>query len=215
MANDLRAEIRFKNARLWSELHEQFGGFAETKRVYTNHGPIMRVASEVLGVTKAMLGDLLNLKVSPIYKDGSRKPIAENIATKLGVEFDELFPATLYALRLPRVLVREFESPQLLSIQEARRELRMLPAPGPTEDEQLSEIDQRTIVAEALSSLSPRQEKILRLRFGLNDGERECSLSEIGVTFAVGKERVRQIEAKGLSVLRKNKQLKAVHDGKG
>jgi RNA polymerase primary sigma factor len=55
--------------------------------------------------------------------------------------------------------------------------------------------------AEALKSLSPREEKILRLRFGLEDGS-EHTLEEVGQNFDVTRERIRQIEAKALRKLR-------------
>ncbi len=54
---------------------------------------------------------------------------------------------------------------------------------------------------EALKSLSPREEKIIRLRFGLDDGS-EHTLEEVGQTFSVTRERIRQIEAKALRKLR-------------
>ena len=52
-----------------------------------------------------------------------------------------------------------------------------------------------------LSTLKPREEQILRLRFGL-DGERVETLETIGKTFNVSKERIRQIEKKALGKLR-------------
>jgi RNA polymerase primary sigma factor len=55
--------------------------------------------------------------------------------------------------------------------------------------------------AEVLKTLSPREEKIIRLRFGLEDGA-EHTLEEVGQNFAVTRERIRQIEAKALRKLR-------------
>jgi RNA polymerase primary sigma factor len=55
--------------------------------------------------------------------------------------------------------------------------------------------------AQVLKSLSPREEKIIRLRFGLEDGS-EHTLEEVGQNFAVTRERIRQIEAKALRKLR-------------
>ncbi|MCE5244046.1 MAG: RNA polymerase sigma factor RpoD, partial [Desulfobacteraceae bacterium] len=54
---------------------------------------------------------------------------------------------------------------------------------------------------ELLSSLQPREEKILRLRFGL-DGQPAETLEKIGQSFKVSKERIRQIEKKALRKLR-------------
>jgi RNA polymerase primary sigma factor len=65
-----------------------------------------------------------------------------------------------------------------------------------------AEIDAlRSCLADVLSELTPREERILRLRFGIG-GASEHTLAEIGETFGVTRERIRQIEAKALDKLR-------------
>ncbi len=59
----------------------------------------------------------------------------------------------------------------------------------------------REHTAEVLKTLSPREEKIVKMRFGLQDGS-EHTLEEVGQHFAVTRERIRQIEAKALRKLR-------------
>ncbi len=59
----------------------------------------------------------------------------------------------------------------------------------------------REQTGEVLKTLSPREEKIVRMRFGLQDGS-EYTLEEVGAHFAVTRERIRQIEAKALRKLR-------------
>ncbi len=59
----------------------------------------------------------------------------------------------------------------------------------------------REQTAEVLKTLSPREEKIIKMRFGLQDGS-EHTLEEVGQFFAVTRERIRQIEAKALRKLR-------------
>jgi RNA polymerase primary sigma factor len=59
----------------------------------------------------------------------------------------------------------------------------------------------REQTAEVLKTLSPREEKIIKMRFGLMDGS-EHTLEEVGQYFAVTRERIRQIEAKALRKLR-------------
>ncbi len=66
-------------------------------------------------------------------------------------------------------------------------------------------------LAEILSTLSEREQKIIRLRFGIGGG-RPHTLEEVGNEFAVTRERIRQIEAKALSKLRKNKDTKKLHE---
>ena len=66
-------------------------------------------------------------------------------------------------------------------------------------------------VREILGSLSDRERKILEMRFGLN-GTKSHTLEEVGLEFAVTRERIRQIEAKALLKLRKHKDSKKLHE---
>ena len=66
-------------------------------------------------------------------------------------------------------------------------------------------------LAEIISTLTEREQKIIRLRFGIGGG-RPHTLEEVGNEFAVTRERIRQIEAKALSKLRKNKETKKLHE---
>ena len=63
----------------------------------------------------------------------------------------------------------------------------------------------------ALKSLTPREEKVIRLRFGLDDG-RPRTLEEVGKEFNVTRERIRQIEAKALRKLRHPSRSKKLRD---
>ena len=69
---------------------------------------------------------------------------------------------------------------------------------GASPSEQVINMNLREQTAEVLKSLSPREEKIIRMRFGLEDGS-EHTLEEVGQNFAVTRERIRQIEAKALA----------------
>lgn len=62
-----------------------------------------------------------------------------------------------------------------------------------------------------LDVLTPREQKILKMRFGLEDG-RTHTLEEVGKEFGVTRERIRQIEAKALTKLRKNRDSKSLRD---
>jgi len=64
---------------------------------------------------------------------------------------------------------------------------------------------------EVLETLTPREEKVLRLRFGLDDG-RQRTLEEVGKEFSVTRERIRQIEAKALRKLRHPSRSKKLKD---
>lgn len=66
-------------------------------------------------------------------------------------------------------------------------------------------------VNSVLALLTPREQKILRMRFGLEDG-RSHTLEEVGQEFGVTRERIRQIEAKALAKLRKHRDSKKLKD---
>ncbi|MDD3678734.1 MAG: RNA polymerase sigma factor RpoD [Patescibacteria group bacterium] len=66
-------------------------------------------------------------------------------------------------------------------------------------------------ISEVLKMLAPREQKILRMRFGLEDG-RSHTLEETGQEFGVTRERIRQIEAKALSKLKKHRDSKKLKD---
>ena len=66
-------------------------------------------------------------------------------------------------------------------------------------------------LAEVMGTLTPREEKVLRLRFGLEDGKAR-TLEEVGKEFSVTRERIRQIEAKALRKLRHPSRSKKLKD---
>jgi RNA polymerase primary sigma factor len=72
---------------------------------------------------------------------------------------------------------------------------------GVSPSEAVINLNLREQTAEVLKTLSPREEKIVKMRFGLQDGS-EHTLEEVGQHFTVTRERIRQIEAKALRKLR-------------
>jgi RNA polymerase primary sigma factor len=71
-------------------------------------------------------------------------------------------------------------------------------------------------VRKVLKTLTPREEKVIKMRFGVGDGS-EHTLEEVGQSFAVTRERIRQIEAKALRKLRhpsRSRKLKAFLEGR-
>jgi RNA polymerase primary sigma factor len=74
----------------------------------------------------------------------------------------------------------------------------------------------RAITDEVLATLTPREEKVIKMRFGLGTTGSEHTLEEVGQHFAVTRERIRQIEAKALRKLRhpsRSRKLKAFLEG--
>jgi len=66
-------------------------------------------------------------------------------------------------------------------------------------------------VDEVLNTLSPREARILRLRFGLDNG-RTYTLEEVGQKFGLTRERIRQIESKALRRLRHPRRARQLKD---
>ena len=70
-------------------------------------------------------------------------------------------------------------------------------------------------VEDSMSILTPREQKILRMRFGLEDAGhagRTHTLEEVGKEFGVTRERIRQIEAKALQKLKKHEEASKLRD---
>jgi len=82
-------------------------------------------------------------------------------------------------------------------------------APAPAEAASFMLLKEQ--LEEVLETLTPREEKVLRLRFGLDDG-RARTLEEVGQHFGVTRERIRQIEAKALRKLRHPSRSKKLKD---
>jgi RNA polymerase primary sigma factor len=82
-------------------------------------------------------------------------------------------------------------------------------APAPAEAASFTLMKEQ--LTDVLDSLTPREEKVLRLRFGLDDG-RQRTLEEVGKEFNVTRERIRQIEAKALRKLRHPSRSKRLKD---
>ena len=82
-------------------------------------------------------------------------------------------------------------------------------APAPAEAASFALMKEQLL--EVLDTLTPREEKVLRLRFGLDDGHQR-TLEEVGREFKVTRERIRQIEAKALRKLRHPSRSKKLRD---
>jgi len=123
-----------------------------------------------------------------------RKPTEEEIATSMEMTIEKLrFIAK--SAQLPISL----ETP--IGKEEDSRLGDFIESDGETPEDEVSKSLLREDLEGVLGTLSPRERDVLRLRYGLDDG-RMKTLEEIGQTFNVTRERIRQIEAKALRKLR-------------
>ncbi len=134
----------------------------------------------------------------------ARKPSEEELAVEMGVSINklrEIIKVAQEPLSLETPIGKEEDSRLGDFIEDKDAD-----APVKTVAHELLRED----LAEVLSSLSPRERDVLRLRFGMDDG-RQRTLEEVGQLFGVTRERIRQIEAKALRKLRhpnRSKRLK-------
>lgn len=132
-----------------------------------------------------------------LVQDLGRAPLPEEIAAEMGIPVDKVehilkISQETVSLEAP---VGEEEDSKLGDFIEDKESM----SPEEVAIYQLL----KGHVTEFLQFLSPREQKILRLRFGLEDG-RTYTLEEVGKEFGVTRERIRQIEAKALQKLKKH-----------
>ena len=139
-----------------------------------------------------------------LHKNG-HEPVAEEIANELDMPVDKV-----------REIMRVAQEPVSLETPIGEEEDSHLgdfipddEAPAPADAASHTLLKEQ--LGEVLSTLTTREEKVLRLRFGLEDG-RPRTLEEVGKEFDVTRERIRQIEAKALRKLRHPSRSKKLKD---
>ena len=142
---------------------------------------------------------------SQLLHENGHEPTKEQIAEKLEMPVEKV-----------REIMRVAQEPVSLETPIGEEEDSHLGDFIPDEDAPApSDVASHTMLkeqlAEVLSTLTPREEKVLRLRFGLEDG-RSRTLEEVGKEFNVTRERIRQIEAKALRKLRHPSRSKKLKD---
>ena len=131
-----------------------------------------------------------------LVRDLGREPTAAEIAGRMGVSVEKVDKA-LKLTQQPISLetpIGEGGDSQFGDLIEDRSTV------NPAERVITSNL--RDIAGDVLQTLSPREEKVIRLRFGLDTEGRERTLEEVGEDFQVTRERIRQIEVKALRKLR-------------
>lgn len=187
LPDDLRMEIRIKNNKLYEAIVPVFGSVREfCRRAGLNVGPV---------------GNLINFKASPYSFNNIRgedrhlvfRPLARKLAEICGYSCEELFPLELYSRVTNNFIVRTLSSN--MAIEMADRGYAELG------DDSIERVTRELSVASVLKTLSPREEYILKKRWGIGGGSPE-TLDEVGEALGVTRERIRQIESKAIRKLK-------------
>jgi len=185
--DEIRIEARVRNNVLWHAIYDRYRSAAAFCRA---HWP------ESVHTKQMQLGRLLNLNEAPTRKDGDWRTFALEIADALRQLPEDLYPSFLYEKLMHQKTVVEIS---YAALPEAVL-CRSLP-PLETPEERLIKQDLARGMARALATLTPREEKIIRQRYGIGGGD-PMTLDEASEINGVSAERLRQHEAKALKKLR-------------
>ena len=159
-------------------------------RALADHARTVRVPCHQIGMLAAIERVRSELSVA-----SGREPTVEEIAATLGVKADETRSLRVVG-RHPVSLHEPIGGDGERALEDFLSDTDS-PNPGQHVDQRLL----RERIAEVLRSLAPREREVIELRFGLKDGQPK-TLDEVAKVYGITRERIRQIEARGLLKLR-------------
>ena len=187
MKTDLLIVSSFKNGKLYQLLE----GLPFSRRELC----------ELLQIDYPGLSGLLTLRLSPLTPRGLPSQRCQRLADYFNLDFEELFPAALYSLRLPNQILRSYDSERIIPLLDARRQHLLPEFTESTAYDDLRRGELRQQIKNVFRTLTPREEKIARLFWGL-DGEPPMRMVEMEQIFHICRARIEQIVARILSKLR-------------
>jgi RNA polymerase sigma factor (sigma-70 family) len=202
--SDLRVELRWRNNVLWHAIRDVYPSVAAFCRAH--------------GCNEQKVGAYLNLVESP-YRAFRRpsafedvapdapdpdvlKPSARTLCEATGLGPEELFPVVLYSGIVPPRQIAEVSAVQVL------QQLRRSHPVAAIAERVVHEGDCRENVSRVLGTLTPREERVMRLQFGLDGNEQ--TQAEIARTLGISETRVHQLSAKALRRLRHSSRSKTL-----
>ena len=190
---DYRKGFKFSTYATWWIRQAITRAIADQARTIRIPVHMVETINKLIRVSRQLLQEL------------GREPSAEEIATQMEMPVDKV-----------REIMKIAQEPVSLETPIGEEEDSHLgdfipddEAPAPAEAAAFTMLKEQLI--NVLDTLTPREEKVLRLRFGLDDG-RARTLEEVGKEFNVTRERIRQIEAKALRKLRHPSRSKKLKD---
>src|SRR3989304_3568695 len=165
-------------------------------KAIANQGKTIRIPPHMLEVINKLVRTSHYL-----LQEKGREPTAEELSERMGLSVEKI-----------REILRTMQEPVSLekpvgSEGDARLEDFIEASQPTTPHDEIPKDELAGQINETLSTLSPREEQVLRMRFGIGE-DRSYTLDEVGEHFHLSRERVRQIEAKALRKLRHPKHAK-------
>lgn len=141
-----------------------------------------------------------------LVQDLGREPLPEEIAVEMGVDVEKIRHIMKISQETVSLEISVGDSDDNSVLGDFIEDTETI-MPNQTASRKILEEH----IQEVLESLTPREQKILKIRFGLEDGVSH-TLEEVGQEFGVTRERIRQIEAKALEKIREQKTIKKLKD---
>jgi RNA polymerase primary sigma factor len=182
---DYKRGFKFSTYATWWIQQSITRGIADKSR--TIRLPVHMI--ETIGKLKKVTRDLTN--------ELNRTPTKEELAARMGISLSKLrlvLKATQSTISLETPLHSKDEASKIGDF--------LVDESSESPDSRVSQESLTEELEKILETLRPRERDVLKLRFGLNDGNKR-TLEEIGQLFGVSRERVRQIETRALNKLRK------------
>jgi RNA polymerase sigma factor (sigma-70 family) len=173
---ELSVQIRIRNNRL----------LKRRKELGVNQGTL----AKMVGISTQIYRDFEMLKTKPISESGEWKDTALKLAVFFSVIPEDLFPPVSLKIKSCNKTV-EIDSSEIPALSRNPDQFLLV---------EHSEISDN--IKKALCTLTPREAKVIDMRFGLKGEKCDLSLDDVAEAFDVSRERIRQIEGKALRKLR-------------
>lgn len=175
-----------------------------TLQIKIKNGPMLR-AMRAAGIETAMdlsrlslvsptrIGDYLNLKLAPLSEEGEWRADIKRISVSLKTLPEDLFPQQHLRIGLKKNVAEIDMSPQDIAAVVDW-------GSADTPEESLIDDEKQAALKSALLTLPPREQRVLSLRFGLDENG-EHTLDDTAELFGLSRERIRQIERRAIRKL--------------
>lgn len=182
--SDYEVQIRVRNNNILQKL--KIAGYSSIPKF-----------CQAVGINAASLYSIINMKLSPLTTGGKFRDVVVKVCEHLKCAPEELFSeAQINAELKTNKRTLEVNEAELRFLLETQKEPISL-------EHQIIEEENNNALDKALGKyLTPREEKVMRFRYGLSEDGQAHTLRECALLFEVGQERIRQIEAKALRKLR-------------